>query len=260
VRDAYRVDTELRCAIDLARQAGAVLADSRGRIGLEYKDGVEPLTDADRQSDKLITETIGKTFPQHRVLSEEGARIADFAGAVWVVDPVDGTANYARGHPYVSVSIALAVDGITQLGVVHAPLLGETYTAVRGRGARLNDRPIRPSEPPDLRHAVVSTGFPHHKDDLGPLVDRVRRLLENCQDIRRTASPALDICYVAAGRLDAHTETLHPWDVAAAGLIAVEAGALRSHLEPSDLPADLAGAGFLVAAPTIHDALAELLG
>jgi myo-inositol-1(or 4)-monophosphatase len=134
-----------------------------------------------------------------------------------------------------------------------------TYTAVRGCGARLNDGPIQPSAPPDLRHAVVSTGFPHHKGDLELLVDRVRRLLATCQDLRRASSPALDICYVAAGRLDAHTETLHPWDVAAAGLIAVEAGAIRSHLERSDLPTDLAGAGFLVAAPTIHDALAEIL-
>lgn len=257
--DTAAVDDELNFAIGVARQAGAVLTGLSGRVGVEYKDGVEPVTEADRRSDELITDAIRKTFPRHRILSEEGLQHTDLQGPVWVVDPVDGTANFARGHPYVSVSIALAVDGVVQLGVVHAPFLRETYTAVRDRGARLNDEPIRASTPPDLRHAVVSTGFPHHKDNLEPLVDRVRRLLSACQDLRRAASPSLDICYVAAGRLDAHSETLHPWDVAAAGLIAIEAGAIRSHLEVSDLPTDLAGTGFLVAAPTIHNALAELL-
>lgn len=165
---------ELMFAVEVAGQAGAVLTELSGRVGVEYKDGVEPVTEADRRSDELITDAIRKAYPQHRILSEEGSHSTDFTGSVWVVDPVDGTANYARGHPYVSVSIALAVDGIVQLGVVHAPFLGEIYTAVRGRGARLNGDPNQPSAPPDLHHAVVSTGFPHRKGDLAPLVERVR--------------------------------------------------------------------------------------
>jgi myo-inositol-1(or 4)-monophosphatase len=253
------VNTELAFVVEVAEQAGAAMIELSGRVGAEYKDDVEPVTEADRYSDELIRAAIAARFPGHRVLSEEGDLITDLAGPVWVVDPVDGTANYARGHPYVSVSIAYVVDGVVQIGVVHAPFLRETYTAVRGGGAHLNGTVIRPSTTRDLRRAVVSTGFPHRKTDLEPLLERVRRLLAHCQDLRRAASPALDICYVAAGRLDAHTETLRPWDVAAAGLIAVEAGAVRSHLEPARLPADLAGDGFLVAAPTIHDALVNLL-
>lgn len=253
------MDVPLTFAVDVARRAGTVLTELSGRVGVEYKDGVEPVTEADRRSDTVIRQAVAARFPDHMVLSEESDRDTGFAGPVWVVDPVDGTANYARGHPYVAVSIAYAVDGVVQAGVVHAPFLGETYTAARGGGAFLNGVPIKPSAPPDLGHAVVSTGFPHHKGNLDPLMERVRRLLTHCQDVRRAASPALDICYVAAGRLDAHTETLHPWDVAAAGLIAVEAGAVRSHLEQSNVPPDLAGHGILVAAPTIHDGLATLL-
>ncbi|MBF9130798.1 inositol monophosphatase [Plantactinospora sp. S1510] len=247
-------------AVDVAHRAGAILAELRGRVDVEYKNGVEPVTEADLRSDALIREAVAATYPDHRVLSEEGAGPADLAGPVWVVDPIDGTANYARGHPYVAVSIAYAVDGVVRAGVVHAPFLHETFTATRGSGARLNGVPIRPSDPPDLRRAIVSTGFPHYKADLDPLVERVRRLLAGCQDIRRASCPSLDICYVAAGRLDAHTESLAPWDVAAAGLVAVEAGAVRSHLEPDDFPPDLAGNGFLVAAPAIHGPLVRLLG
>lgn len=250
---------ELAFAVDVARRAGVVLAELSGRAGLEYKDGVEPVTEADRRSDMLIRDSILEQHPDHRVLSEEGDTAVDPAGPVWVVDPVDGTANYARAHPYVCVSIAFAVDGIVRAGVVHAPFLGETFTAVRGGGARLNGMPIQPSSPPDLRHSVISTGFPHRKTDLETLIRRVRLLLTHCQDIRRAASPALDICYVGAGRLDAHTESLGAWDVAAAGLIAVEAGATRGHLEPIVGPEDLAGDGFLIAAPSIHAALATLL-
>ncbi|HEX5541569.1 MAG TPA: inositol monophosphatase family protein [Micromonospora sp.] len=253
------METELSFATQLARRAGAVLTELSGRVAVEYKDGVEPVTEADRRSDTVIREAIAATYPHHQILSEEGDGTIDLAGPLWIVDPLDGTANYARGHPYVAVSIAYAVDGVVQVGVVHAPFLNETFTAARGRGAHLNGAPIWPGSPPDLCHAVVSTGFPHRKGELGSLVERVRRLLAHCQDLRRAASPALDICYVAAGRLDAHTETLHPWDVAAAGLIAVESGARRSHLDPADLPEDLAGDGFLIAAPTIHDALAKLL-
>lgn len=153
-----------------------------GRLGLEYKDSVEPVTEADRRSDALICDAIVTTFRHHQVLSEEGVTTVDLAGPVWVVDPVDGTANYARSHPYVAVSIAYAIDGMVQVGVVHAPFLGETYAAARGCGADLNGTPIRPSNPPDLRHSVISTGFPHRKTDLEPLVERVRRLLTHWQD------------------------------------------------------------------------------
>jgi len=152
--DILPVDREQAFAVDLAHRAGAILAELRGRVDVEYKDAVEPVTEADRRSDALIREAVAATYPEHRVLSEEGDGLADLAGPVWVVDPVDGTANYARGHPYVAVSIAYAVDGVVRAGVVHAPFLNETFTAARGSGAHLNGTAIRPSSPPDLRHAV----------------------------------------------------------------------------------------------------------
>jgi myo-inositol-1(or 4)-monophosphatase len=220
----------LAVAVDAVTRAGARLRAAAGRDrDVSYKDGVEPVTAADLACERLIVERLRASFPGHRVLSEESAPAGwadlDVTGPLWVIDPVDGTANFARRHPYVSVSVALAVDGVVRVAAVHAPFLGETYTAVRGGGAERDARPLAVARPAGLERAVVSTGFPHRRPDVGPLVERVRRLLVSCQDIRRAASPALDGCWVADGRLDAHTESMAPWDVAAAGLIAVEAGA-----------------------------------
>jgi myo-inositol-1(or 4)-monophosphatase len=257
-------DDVLAAAVRAAESAGALIVERQRRGGVEvtYKQDAEPLTQSDLAADRSITQTLRAAFPRVGMLSEESAHgPADLLSPMWVADPIDGTANYARGHPYVAVAIAYVEEGVTRAGVVHAPFLGETFTAVRGRGARLNGRRIAVGAPERLRRAVISTGFPHVRTDLEPLLRRVRLLLEHCQDIRRAASPALDICWVGAGRLDAHTEALHPWDVAAASLIAQEAGAVRSHLvpAPADVPADLFGEGFLIAAPSIHDELVALL-
>jgi myo-inositol-1(or 4)-monophosphatase len=260
-------DDVLSAAVRAAESAGALIVERQGGgdIAVEYKQDAEPVTQSDLLADRRITETLRAAFPEIVMLSEESAvsehGSADLLAPMWVVDPIDGTANYTRGHPYVSVAIAYVEGGLTRAAVVHAPFLGETFTALRGRGAWLNGRPIAVGAPGGLRRAVVSTGFPHVRTDLGPLMRRIQLLLASCQDIRRAASPALDICWVGAGRLDAHTETLHPWDVAAASLIAQEAGAVRSSLVPvpDDVPADLFGEGFLIAAPSIHDELAALL-
>lgn len=255
----------LKRVVEAAHQAGELIKRYQAGVAVDYKDGVEPVTAADLASDKLISQSLLGAYPDHRMLSEETApadwTTAGFDGPLWVVDPIDGTASYARRHRYVSIAIALAIDGVVQLGVVHAPYLNETFTAIKGQGAHLNGTPIAASHPPSLDRAVVSTGFPHQKEDLAPLLDRIHRLLSGCQDIRRAASPALDIAWVGAGRLDGHTETLHPWDVAAAGLIATEAGAVRSHLGtvPTGIPVDLWGQAVLFAAPRIHGPLAELL-
>jgi myo-inositol-1(or 4)-monophosphatase len=192
------------------------------------------VTTADLFSDGIIRKHLSARFPQHRFLSEEAIEehAPDFAGPVWIVDPLDGTANYAHDHPCVAISIALAIDGEPCVGVVHAPFLGETYTATRGGGAWCNGRAIRVSDVSDLKRALIGTGFPHIRDDLDFPMTRIRRLLTQCQDIRRSGSPALDICWVAAGKLDAHTESLAPWDIAAAALIATEADARRGNLKP----------------------------
>ncbi|MGH9936939.1 MAG: inositol monophosphatase family protein [Blastocatellia bacterium] len=262
-------ETELRLALNEAiaaatRAGELIVAWSRqGAYEARQKQGTELVTTADLRSDEIIREHLGSKFPQHRFLSEEVAVEGkfDFSGSVWIIDPIDGTANYAHGHPYVSISVALAVDGEPCVGVVHAPFLHETYAAIRGTGATCNGRPIRVSDVSELRRALVGTGFPHDRSDVTPAIERVRRLVTECQDIRRAGSPALDIAWVAAGRLDAHSESLAPWDVAAAGLIATEAGAVRGNLSlpASSLPPALRGEGFIVATPAIFEPLYKLL-
>ncbi len=258
-----------RHALAVAREAAmtagrAVTAQwARFRASLRYKGHDDVVTAADMISDEIISAHIGQAFAGHRILSEESAGCDgfDFSGPLWVVDPIDGSANYARGHRYFGIAVAFAIDGVVRAACVHAPALGETFTAVKGRGAFLNGVAISPAAPTDLARAVVSTGFPHDKSDMEPLLRRVAILLGTCQDVRRSAAPVLDIAYVAAGRLDAHTETLFAWDVAAAGLIATEAGIVRSHLgQPSRLlPPDLDGGAVLFAAPSIHRPLSAVL-
>ena len=259
--EASSADLRVFCdaALEAATRAGdAIVALSRDRsFEVRSKAGAEIVTSADLLSDQIIREHLTSRFPQHAVED----RTTDFAGPVWIVDPIDGTANYAHSHPFVAISIALAIDGEPCVGVVHAPFLGETYTATRGGGAWCNGRTISVSDVSDLRRALIGTGFPHIRDDLDGAMTRVRRLLTECQDIRRSGSPALDICWVAAGKLDAHTESLAPWDIAAAALIATEAGARRGNLVPGDkmLPPALRGEEFLVATPGIFDALRSCL-
>lgn len=255
-----------RTACDAARDAGALVRRMRelGSVEAHLKDGHELVTQADLASDHLIRTLIQDRFPGHSVISEEswdGWQEGMFDGPVWVVDPLDGTVNYALGQVYCSVSVAFALDGVVLAGAVVGPFLGQAFKAVKAGGARLNGRPLAVSHPAFLREAVVGTGFPHRRDALDEVIERVRRLLASCRDLRRTASPALDICWVGAGMLDAHTESLAPWDVAAAGLIATEAGAQRATLlpQPFPLPLDLASAGYLVAAPSIFEDLVELL-
>ena len=181
-------------AVAAATKAGElIVALSRERsFEVRAKAGAEIVTTADLRSDELIRRHLGGKFPQHRFLSEEVVEqgAPDFAGPMWIIDPIDGTANYAHGHPYVSISIALAIDGEPCVGVVHAPFLGETFTAIRGTGAALNGRPIRVSAVTDLKRALIGTGFPHIRTDLDVAMTRVRRLLTECQDVRRSGSPA----------------------------------------------------------------------
>ncbi len=227
------------------------------------KFATELVTTADLRADQMIREHLAAKFPDHAFFTEETAteEMPDFSGPVWIIDPIDGTANYVHGHPYVSISAALVLDGDPCLGVVHAPFLDETYTAIRGAGAFCNGCAIHVSDVAELRQALIGTGFPHDRSSLDLPMARVRRLLSECQDIRRAGSPALDICWVAAGRLDGHCESLAAWDIAAAGLIATEAGASRGNLAPADssLPAALRGEEFIVATPAIFDRLCEML-
>lgn len=256
----------LEVALVAARTAGDAIARQRdvGETSFAYKGGVELVSSADLESDRVIRTAISATFPSHLVVSEEdGERDTRVWGAdsLWVVDPLDGTVNFARGMSHVAVSIAFAVRGEVQVGVVHAPFLGETYTAVRGEGARLNGAPIAPAGHMDLSQMLVAVGFPHNRSNVEGLLRRLRRLVLDCQDVRRLAAPSLDICWVAAGRLDGYHETIRPWDVAAAGLVAAEAGCRRTNLaeRPAWLPPELFGEEILISAADSFGPLVELL-
>jgi myo-inositol-1(or 4)-monophosphatase len=246
-------------------EAGRLLVRlSRGPLDARLKDGYELVTRGDTESDKLVRRMIGRRFPDHRIVSEESSpewsRDAS-DGPVWIIDPLDGTVNFAHRNPYCAVSVAFALNGTVMSGAVHAPFLRQSFDAVRDGGARLNGQPISVGAPSSLAEAIVSTGFPHDHARLERPIERVASLILACRDVRRTGAPSLDIAWVGAGMVDAHTEDLAPWDVAAAGLVATEAGARRGTIGPlpSWLDADLAGTGFVVAAPTIYDELVALL-
>ncbi|PXF32069.1 inositol phosphatase [Pokkaliibacter plantistimulans] len=254
-------------AESLARQAGEVLISERKNqsFSLDYKRGVELVTTADLAADALIRAGIESVYPDHNILSEESA--PDFSdpqalmGPLWVIDPIDGTVNFANQQPAVAVSIAFAVDGVTQVGVVHCPFMKETFTAVRGRGAFCNGQPIKAAHITELRQALVATGFPYEKEGVPHLLQRLQQVMAKVQDVRRMGSAAIDICYVAAGRLGAYYETVNPWDMAAGYLIAREAGAQvgRFAKAKSLMPEELNGEHLLVASPPLFEPLQQIL-
>lgn len=225
--------------IATAKQAGKFIVEAwqQGDLSHEFKDGNELVTQADFQADQLITGLIKERFPDHQIMSEELAPEsidASAHGNLWIIDPIDGTVNYAHGHDQSAVSIAYVQEGEIVLGVVFNPFTDELFWAVKGRGAMLNEEPIRVSSESNPRRAIIATGFPYNKDHMEPLLERVGIILRHCADIRRLGSAALDICWVAAGRLDGFYESLSVWDFAAAQLIAREAGATYGHF--MDLP------------------------
>lgn len=251
----------------VVRKAGTKITELRreSQITVTYKDAGELVTSADYASDQIIREAITNTYPEHSILSEESTdglwSDEIFKGLLWIIDPLDGTVNYAHNLPHFAISMAIAVDGIVWAGVVHAPALGVTYIGVRGEGASCNGEKLQVARSASLSDSIIGTGFPHDKEKVQPALARVNLLTTHCRDIRRFAAPSVDICYVASGLLDAHTESLAPWDVAAAGLIAREAGALTGHAGevPAGYPPELYGEEIVCANPVIYEELLSLL-
>jgi myo-inositol-1(or 4)-monophosphatase len=254
-------------AQDLAIEAGNLIAEHRqsGTVRHNYKDQQELVTSADIAADKLIIESIKKTYPSHRILSEETytdkSSLKDLSSPIWIIDPIDGTVNYAHGHQMVAISIAFACDGEVKFGVVHNPFMQETFHAVLGQGAFLNNQSIEVSHAKDLRKSLIATGFPYDKSTVPEIMERTQKVLMACQDIRRLGSAALDICWVASGRLDGYFESLSPWDFAAARVIALEAGATCGHFQdvPEDIPACIFDRNLLISTPEIYNDLHHLL-
>ncbi|MFC0268443.1 inositol monophosphatase family protein [Kushneria aurantia] len=253
-------------ATRIAHEAGRRIYAAReeGHLQQSLKHGNELVTDTDIAVDRYISDELARCFPGEARLTEELSperHELDENAPLWVVDPIDGTVNFAHGHHYVAVSIAWMERGRLQLGVVHAPFLGETFSAVAGHGAHLNDRPIAVSEVRSLENALIATGFPYDRDARAPLMRRLHAVLENCRDIRRDGSAALDLCNVACGRLDGYYESCSPWDFAAGLLIAREAGARTGHVYdcPEGLTQALYGENMVVTCADIYATLRDLI-
>lgn len=242
-----------------ARRAGDLLLERfrRPATGLATKSSPTDLvSDADRDAEQLLFDHIRAARPQDAILGEEGGESAGGGELTWVLDPLDGTVNFLYGIPAWCVSVAAMDERGHLVGVVHDPLHDETFTAVRGGGARLDGSPVRVSEKGDLSTALVATGFSYDPEIRDAQAEVVRRVLPRVRDIRRAGSAALDLCSVACGRVDAFYEAwMGPWDRAAGELIAREAGAVVSDLTPPK--GDEKGA--VVAGPAIHDAIFELV-
>lgn len=218
------LDEMIEVAIDAARQAGALLRTywERGVVA-EYKGAIDLVTEADRASEALILDLLSRHFPDHRFHGEETGENGGHSSHVWLIDPLDGTTNFAHGYPQFSVSLALQIDGQTEIGVVFDPLRDELFTAQRGHGAFLNGRPIRVSATLDLAHSLLVTGFPYDRQTSEH--NNIRQhtaFLMRSQGVLRAGSAALDLAAVACGRLDGYWEfKLNPWDWAA-GILLVE--------------------------------------
>ena len=225
-------------AILMARRAGEVQLQFFRSNELEIatkQNDFDVVTAADKASEKIIVESINSLYPDHSILTEEsGYSSHGNREWEWVIDPLDGTTNYSSGLPWFNVSIGVKHNGKTVAGVVYAARLGEMFCATLGGGATLNGTPIAPSGTPLLSKAVVATGFPYDKaTNPDNNLDNFKRIMPVVRGLRRLGSAALDICYVAAGFLDAYWEmNLNEWDVCAAMLIAHEAGAYADRFRP----------------------------
>ena len=252
-------DELLAIALEAAERAGTLLRDSRPAdlgVAATKSSPIDIVTEMDIAAEKLITGCIGEHRPEDGLLGEEGASSDGSSGVRWVIDPLDGTVNYLYGLPSWSVSIAAELHGETVVGVVAAPMRGETYQAVLGRGAFTNGERVHCRPAPPFEQALVSTGFGYRLEVRTHQAEVARRLIPRLRDIRRAGSAAIDLCDVGSGRLDGYYERgLNPWDYSAGALFAREAGALtggRPGLPPNP---DLA----LAAVPGIFEPLQQLL-
>jgi myo-inositol-1(or 4)-monophosphatase len=234
------VPNYLEIAVRAAREAGTLQKERLySEHEIRFKGETDLVTEIDRQCEALIVDVIRKAWPDHDILAEEGDYVSLHSRYKWIIDPLDGTTNYAHGFPWFCVSIALEIDGEVRLGVIYHPMMDELFTAERGGGAFLNGRPLSVSRREPLKNCLLATGFPYDRSLSNE--NNFTNFLNfqmAARAVRRAGAAALDLAYVAAGRLDGYWECkLKPWDMAAGQLLVVEAGgAVTNH----------AGGGFSV--------------
>jgi myo-inositol-1(or 4)-monophosphatase len=254
------LDRARHVGIQAARSAGELLRQRVDSIReIRHKSAVDIVTDVDLQSEQEVCATLLSAFPTHTILGEEGgARVGSDPRYRWIVDPLDGTTNYAHGFPFFCVSIGLEVEGKLTLGVAYAPSLDELFVAQAGRGATVNNRPIQVSTIDELPQALLATGFPYDRREFGRALRSFEAVSLRSQAVRRAGSAVLDLCYVACGRLDGYWEhQVMPWDMAAGALVVLEAGGAVTAPDGSAFSVD--GGQVLATNGLLHAALSATL-
>jgi myo-inositol-1(or 4)-monophosphatase len=251
----------LETAVEIAREAGTLLAHYfERRVAYELKGEFDLVTEADRSSEKLVVEKLRSYFPSHTIVAEEGGGVAGSAEYRWYVDPLDGTTNFAHTFPMFNVTLGLERAGEVICGVIYDPVRQEMFTAERGGGAYLNNRRIRVARTARLADALGSTGFPSRKRSHNVNIHFYYQLAMVSHGVRRTGSAAIDLAYVASGRLDFFWEFgLKPWDQAAGTLLVEEAGGKVSDM-CGHAHSITASDHLLVDNSLMHDELVDMFG
>jgi len=255
-----RNDDIEQVAMRAARAAGKIHLKRLSRITVGRKsNSIDLVTEADRESEAAVIEVIHRSFPTHAILAEESGASTHQSDHRWIIDPLDGTTNFAHGYPQFCVSIAYELRGRVQLGVVFDALKKECFFAQRGKGARLNGKPIRVSTTPSLGASLLCTGFPYDRRERRRFyLSFWEEFMTRVQGVRRTGAAALDLVYVATGRIDGFWEFgLKAWDVAAGTLIVEEARGRVTNMDGT--PLDMNGANILATNGRVHDEMIEVI-
>jgi len=251
---------ELNIAKEAAKAAGKILSRLFGRVNHITKKGdIDLVTEADFQAEKAVMEIIRHNFPKDNILAEEAGNQEHSSERTWLIDPLDGTTNFVHGFPFFAVSIALEVEQEIVLGVVLNPYMNELFEASKATGAFLNKKPIKVSRTKSLGEALLATGFPYNIHEKPKRVmELLEKMIMTAQGVRRPGSAAIDMCYLAAGRLDGFWEQdLKPWDTAAGTVIVKEAGGKLATFKGT--PYTPYQDSIVAANPFIHDAMIALL-
>ena len=254
-------DILLEAAVNASREAGALLLQyAEAGFHIEYKNPINLVTDADRAAEQCVIDRIKAHFPTHRFLAEERGRLEEARSPyLWIIDPLDGTTNFAHGYPAYCVSIGLEYEGRCVLGAIFDPSRNELFTATEHRGAQLNGRSIHVSNTMTLGNSLLVTGFAYDiRETSRNNLDHFAKFALTAQGLRRTGSAALDLCYVAAGRFDGFWEVrLNSWDMAAGSVIVREAGGRLTDFSGKDL--SIYGEELVASNGQIHDAMLAVL-
>jgi len=254
-----KTDQILEVAQAAALESGRLLAEKQQTdFKIAKKGPVNLVTEMDIQAEQIIVDRILESFPDHQILAEERGSETGTAPVKWVIDPLDGTTNYAHGYRFFCVSIGVEVNGEMLVGVVYDPVCNELFSAVKGEGATLNGELIAVSKETSLQDALLCTGFSYREEEIEENLRLFNRMMKSSRSVRRDGSAALDLSYVACGRFDGFWElSLHPWDVAAGSLIVQEAGGKVTLFDGS--PCRIYDPECLATNGRVHEAVSKLL-